>query len=135
VCAKVGSGYHLFVGQTLEAIKKEDEYRLTTLAYAYRITEGPSFDDPWIVRWEYESRALKAGLQPRHHCHLPATIKCFGRRPFDSSKLHIPSGWITVEEVIRFLIQELKVRPKRADWDRLLCESEERFRDWTGRDA
>jgi hypothetical protein len=56
------------------------------------------------------------------------------RRTLDAEELHIPSGWITAEEVIRFLIHELRVKPKSRNWDELLRESEEQFGRWTGRD-
>jgi hypothetical protein len=135
VCVKVGGRYHLYVGQTLEAIRQDDRYRLRTIAYAYRISEGPTFDDRCLFRWEYNARDYKPSLSPRHHLHIPAKIQCMGNRELDAERLHIPTGWITVEEVIRFLIHELKVKPKSNDWDEILKESEKKFRDWTGREA
>jgi len=136
VCVRVGRGYHLYVGQTLEAIEEtRSRYRLKTVAYAYRIAEGPSFDDRCLFRWEYNAREYKDSLAPRHHLHIPAQLRCSGNRILDTEELHIPTGWITVEEVIRFLIQELDVKPKSKNWDALLCRSEEKFREWTSRDA
>ncbi len=44
------------------------------------------------------------------------------------NKLHISTGWVTVGEIIRFLIHELKVKPRSANWDELLHESEDTFR-------
>jgi hypothetical protein len=133
-CAYVGNGFYLFIGQTLEAVQERDQFRLRTLSYAYRITEGPSFGDPWIIRWEYESREVKPGLHPRHHCHIRDRMQCHNdRTTLDLSHLHLPSGWITIEEVIRFLVHELELEPRSKDWDRLLLESEELFREWTGR--
>lgn len=133
VAVKVGRGYYLFLSQTLEAKKiKAKEYRLRTLAYAYRIGFGPRREDEWFVRWEYNSREHIDALHPRHHCHLAAAAHCGGKE-FSLEKLHIASGWVTIEEVIRFLIYELKVRPKSADWDARLQASEELFRKWTAR--
>jgi hypothetical protein len=135
VCVKVGRRFHLYIGQTLEAVKLRDSYRLRTVAYAYRIAEGPSFDDRCFFRWEYNSRDYKESLAPRHHLHIPAELQCFGNRVLNAEDLHIPTGWITVEEIIRFLIYELRVKPKAKNWDTILCESEEKFMEWTGRDA
>jgi hypothetical protein len=137
-CARVGGPYHFFIGQTLRAeeIKVDGarQYQLRTLRYAYRVTEGPAFGSPWILRWEYESRDISAHAHPRHHFHLNTAMSCFeGRHTLNLSDLHMPSGWITIEEVIRFLIHELGIKPKNGDWDRILQESEERFREWTGR--
>jgi hypothetical protein len=125
--------YHLFLGQTLEALREGRHYRLKTLAYAYRISEGPTLNDPYIFRWEYNSRERLESLSPRHHFHTPAILRCFGTRELNLNRLHIASGWVTVEEIIRFLIVELGLKPKSRDWDRLLRESEEKFREWTAR--
>jgi hypothetical protein len=128
------AGYHLYVGQILASVRDQARFRLRTLAYAYRVAEGPSFDDPCLFRWEYNSLEDRPSLSPRHHLHLPAKISCFDRRRFlDAEKLHIPSGWVTVEEIIRFLIQELRVKSKSRNWNELLLDSERRFREWTGR--
>jgi hypothetical protein len=51
----------------------------------------------------------------------------------DFDKLHLSTGWVTVEEVVRFLITEIGVKPKRSDWNEILIESEELFKAWTGR--
>jgi hypothetical protein len=52
---------------------------------------------------------------------------------FSPSKLHIPTGWVTIESVSRFLLTDLKVQPLRADWEKILTDSEKQFREWTGR--
>jgi hypothetical protein len=51
----------------------------------------------------------------------------------DFDKLHLPTGWVTIEEVIRFLIAEVGVKPKANNWDEELIKSEELFRKWTAR--
>jgi hypothetical protein len=48
--------------------------------------------------------------------------------------VHIPTGWVTVEEIIRFLISDLGVKPKEQDWEKELRDSEELFKQWTSRD-
>ena len=83
---------------------------------------------------EYESREVREALRPGHHCHIRTNVACLeDRRSLNLSQLHLPSGWITIEEVIRFLIHELQLRPKSDNWDRLLLESEQKFREWTAR--
>jgi hypothetical protein len=133
VAVDVGKGYHLYLAQTLRAVKQtKREYRLRTLHYAYRIAEGPEFEDEWFFRWEYNSREHEPGLHPRHHCHIPVSLDCLGQT-LSLAKMHIATGWVTIEEVIRFLIHELKVRPKSNGWDQHLRDSEEKFRQWTAR--
>jgi len=133
VAVNVGKGYHLYLNQALKAKRqKKKEYRLKTLTYAYRIAEGPKLEEEWFWRWEYVSREHQDGLHPRNHCHLPLDLDCLGQN-LPLNKLHIPTGWVTIEEVIRFLIHELKVKPKSAEWDKHLRDSEEKFRLWTAR--
>ena len=139
---ELDDGFHLFLGQTLEAVKEgKKRYRLRTLAYAYRIAEGPRRTDPYIVRWEYVSpehhkkqhNVPDAPLHPRHHCHLPINLTCFGTTNLSLDKMHIASGWVTMEEVLRFLFHELKVPSRSANWDQILRESEQTFKQRTAR--
>jgi hypothetical protein len=52
----------------------------------------------------------------------------------DLDKIHIPTGWVMIEDLIRFLIYELRVEPRSEfRWDQELVKSEEKFREWTGR--
>lgn len=47
--------------------------------------------------------------------------------------LHIPTGWVTIEELIRFLIHEFDIQSHNENWDSILKESEAMFREWTDR--
>lgn len=139
IAVSVSRGIHLYLAQTLDADANEEEksYRLRTLAYSYRISDGPNRTDTWLIRWEYNSRDLAEHaetLHPRHHCHINTELS-FCNRPCDLVGLHIATGWVTIEEVIRFLIKELEVKPKSQNWDVLLQQSEEKFREWTARNV
>jgi len=43
-------------------------------------------------------------------------------------KLHLPTGRVSIEAVVRFLIEDLDVVPLRDDWRAILDRHEERFR-------
>jgi len=48
-------------------------------------------------------------------------------------KHHVPTGRVSLEAIVRFLITELDVRPLRNDWERVLDEGERSFaaqRSW-----
>ena len=50
-----------------------------------------------------------------------------------SAKSHVPKGRVSIESIVRFLIEELQVRPLRSDWERVLDEGERLFnarRSW-----
>ena len=124
---------HLFLAQNVVVIRegKEQFWRLKTLQYSYRIQGGPSLDSDWYFRFEYKAREVERSLHPRHHLHLPLSLEC-GTKRIDLSRIHIPTGRVTMEELIRFLIEELGIKPKARDWDSILRRSEETFREWTG---
>ncbi len=130
-CKKIGKGYFLYVGQALWAKKKSKEYELRTLGYTYQISLGPSFDDQCIIRWEYTSRKLQSALYPRHHVQMGTEMKV-GRRQWNLNDIHVPTGYLTIEEIIRFAICELGVKSKKTNWDNILRTSEDKFREWTG---
>lgn len=136
VAAKLRSGgWYLYLGQTLETVRERNtHWRLRTLGYSYRIQRGPGQDDPWVFRFEYISRELQSLPHPRHHLHVPAKLRLpRTNREVDLAKVHIPTGWVTVEELVRFLVQGLGVKSRKSTWDQLCRESEETFRQWTGR--
>ena len=119
---------HLFLAQNVVVRHEEKEsvWRLKTLQYSYRIQGGPSLDAEWYFRFEYKSREIEDSLHPRHHVHLPVSLEC-GTTRVNLSRVHIPTGWVPLEEVIRFLIEELGVKAKTRDWDSILRKSEEKF--------
>jgi hypothetical protein len=126
-------GLFLAVSQDLEVTQETDKsWRLRTLEYNYHLLEASSPDSRWVIRWEYKSHTRLRDIHPRHHVHIDVTIDTpAGKLNLDH--LHLCSGWVTLEEVIRFLIAEVGVKPKIADWDHKLIESEELFRKWTAR--
>jgi hypothetical protein len=87
------------------------------------------------VRFEYVSRHTDPAFRyPRHHVQFHRDYDGV-RGDFSPHKFHIPTGWVTIEEVIRFLITDLGVPPLIENWDEELRRSEEQFREWTGREV
>lgn len=129
-----GSRLFLYLSQDLLVEEEHKKiWKLRTMAYTYHILEAPAPDSRWIVRWEYISRDRRPMAHPRHHVHLPSIVETLDG-DLDFSALHLSTGWVTVEEVIRFLIVEVGVVPKTEEWDKELQASEEKFREWTSRD-
>ena len=64
-----------------------------------------------------------------------ATRLAIGDGELDLDKAHLPTGWVTIEEVIRFLIFDLGMQPPCGDsWPDLLEKSERKFfEDFTGK--
>lgn len=109
--------------------QKEKGFRLTTRRYWYHLYRGDAIDA--FMRWEYVDRKLEPEARyPRHHLHvhdvvLPIDDSSAG---IDLKKTHLPTGWVTIEEVLRFLINELGVTPPCGDrWNDELRDGERRF--------
>ncbi len=125
----------LYIGQVLRVAQQRDgSWKLRTVQYRYRIQGSAGLEDEDCLRWEYVSREVRDTAHCRHHLHLQGEYTLGPRRTIPLAKVHIPTGWVTVEEIIRFLITELDVRPKEQGWEKLLRESEEAFKQWTARD-
>lgn len=115
-----------YLGQSLEAREEGGRYRLTTRQYWYRIQLEPRLRSQAALRWEYDS-TTRADHHARHHTQLSASIELQTAR-LDLDKAHLPTGWVTIEEVIRFLIVDLGMQPPCGDaWPDVIAESERRF--------
>ena len=124
------------MGQTLRVAKIADkQWKLRTVGYRYRIQGSAGIEDEDCLRWEYVAREMRDSAHCRHHLHLQGEYELGQRRTIPLAKVHIPTGWVTVEEIIRFLITELEVKPRDDKWERLLLESEEKFKEWTAREV
>lgn len=124
---------HVYLGQLLEAIPEGKQFRLRTRRYWYRLQAAPELTAKALIRWEYDADMARDG-PARHHVQLPAYLAA-GTSELDLDKLHLPTGWVTIEEVIRFLIIELGVDPPcAAAWPTVLGDSERAFfEEFTGK--
>ena len=116
-----------YLSQSLRTVKLPDgNQRLKTRQYWYRLQQEPSPASQAVLRWEYDAETDR-DAHARHHMQMPAEI-ALGEGSLDMNKAHLPTGWVTIEEVIRFLIVDLEVRPPCGeDWADRLHVSEDRF--------
>lgn len=124
---------YLYLAQELTA-KQEggQDFVLRTQRYWYKLYgKSPSLDDDAIVRWEYVRPTSRVHATPcRHHVQFGKMVEPhpLGESKFNFTRFHIPSGWVTIEEVCRFLICEFGIAPPCGDdWPRILADAESRF--------
>jgi hypothetical protein len=132
VAIRLRKPWHLYIGHKVQAVQiGRRQFELKTSGYEYRFQTSPWISDEAAVRFEYVGQAKDPDfpycrnhvqLHKRYHDVLPG---------FSPSKLHLPTGWVTIESVIRFAITDLRVRPLSDGWRETLAESEGQFRDWT----
>ena len=118
---------YFYVGQLLRVHREAKEFRLSTQKYWYGLQDSPSLNAQAALRWEYE-RELEPGKRHcRHHIHQRVKLS-LGDGQLNLNKTHVPTGWVTIEEVIRFLIVDLGIMPPCGDeWPKVLENSERPF--------
>lgn len=97
------------------------DWHVSTVQYAYRLDDG---DGNELISWHW-------------HPHIGATFPHlhFSGGPI-SHKAHVPSGRVSIEAVLRLLLDDLKVQPTQAHADDYLEVLEEcerpfiRYRRW-----
>ncbi|HEY5244422.1 MAG TPA: hypothetical protein VIJ60_02055 [Acidimicrobiales bacterium] len=120
---------NLYLRSTLEFTYADDdrfgalERKVVTLGYAHTVGESDSLK-PQLYSWEW------AAAEPTYpHVHLRRSDPAFE----GLGKLHIPTGRVFYEDVLRFLVDEHRVQPARDDWRDVLDDSHRRvamFASW-----
>lgn len=106
-------------------MEDDGRHRLRTVSYRYTLTpEGAR--EP-LLRWEYEKVPGGGGRYCRHHRQGGVPLQ-FGRAEVPLNELHLPTGFVTIEEILRFCIVDLGVRYLSEDWHEILTNSYERFK-------
>ncbi len=122
----------LYLGQELEAYERPDSdkrYTLRTCAYWYRLYPRDAVDRTELFRWEYDrTRRPEKDEHCRNHLHVHTSIPLPGGI-LELKKVHLPTGWVTIEEVLRFLFKDLEVKPADENWAHELADSERAFRE------
>lgn len=104
-------------------------FRLRTSAYNYHLFSTDDVMAEAVLRWEYvKVRQSGSSLYCRNH--LQGTFEIPGSQLFDFKKMHLPTSYVLLEEVLRFFIVELGHRPPCGDnWDAVLEESKKKFHE------
>jgi hypothetical protein len=122
---KYGAIY-LYLGQTCESdIDPDRRHRLRTVSYRYTLRPEHATDP--IFRWEYVKTLGSNELFCRHHVQGPIPIS-LNRAQLELDDVHLPTGFVTIEEILRFCIVDLGVTPLSDDWHNILSDSYERFK-------
>lgn len=110
-------------GQTFEIVpddRHSREFRTHTLGYVYTVAPVETLERE-LISWHYHPYAGREDT----HLHLGLEASGIG----DLARMHIPSGRVAFEAVVRFLLEELLVQATREDWRDALTDAEERFRE------
>lgn len=121
-----GSHYSLLLSQYIhvgEILGSGGDWKVYTHGYRYQIlNDSDAGREIFAFHWD---RRIASSV-PSAHLHVG-----FGTRlaepPIDK-KTHIPSGRVPIEDVVHFLIEELRiVSPRRYDWNEVVSKARENF--------
>jgi len=103
---------HFVARQRLEVYRDRElaEFRCRTREYSYTVSDADLHE---TVRWHWHP-----DTHPAPHVHVAGF------------RGHIPSGRVTFESVVRFLIEEMKADPSDERWDEVLTTEEGRHREF-----
>jgi len=118
----------LIIGQHLGSEKiGARRHRLKTVKYRYGIALEDGQES--LLRWEYASAEEHGDhVWCRHHGHALATLELpEGALSLNGS--HVPSGYVPIEDVIRFCIVDFGASTLSPDWHERLTESSRAFKE------
>lgn len=112
---------------------RQDEtgaWRMRTLEYNYTVWEAlPDRSLKPVLQWHFHPSTGTTSDTP--HLHVRTSEFLCG---LTTRRLHIPTERVAFEVVVRFLIEEMAVKPTRKDWSDVIDEALEAFvkhRSWT----
>ncbi len=93
---------------------------MVRIGYAYRLCEHGGRE---ILVYHWHPEGVSPITHP--HMHLSTRIRPIPLEPVGSTYSlaahHIPTGQITLADVVRYLIVEAGVEPRRGDWAEVLA--------------
>jgi hypothetical protein len=113
----------LYLEQQYELVEASGEHgpwKVSTRAYRYRI-DSAAGEELVLWHWHPTDPEGRSHRQPRPHLHAQVG-ELRGR--------HLLTGRVGLESVIRVLVEDFNVRPRRGDWRSVLDATEAQFEQW-----
>lgn len=101
-----------------------EPWKVSTKAYYYAIHDKNKKE---ILAYHWHPDVERSRYPHIHLSQGSAVIQTL-------ADAHLPTRRICLEEVLRFLVEELKVKPRKDEWDDILRDTQKRhetFRTWT----
>ncbi len=98
-------------------------YRVEPVSYSYQIRDRSGHE---LVAYHWHPNGLSRVLHP--HMHLSSRIRPIPLEPDDGhlniAGVHLPTRSMSLADIVRFLIAEVGVEPRRPDWDEILAAND-----------
>jgi hypothetical protein len=114
-----GTKLRLFFSQRYESgqdSKRDQLWRVRTRGYIYTVNEckNDSFREIFSYQWHPDSKVVVP------HVHFKEGEPMI-------SKAHLPTGRISVESLVEFLIEDLGVKPASKNWKTTITHNRDQF--------
>jgi hypothetical protein len=110
---------------SFEVVVPEDvshQYTTRIVSYEYRLIDH---DDREILAFHWHPVGLSDVVDP--HLHLSSRLNPIeigrNQESLNLADMHIPTGFVMLEDVVRLLVAEFGIAPRRDDWHDLLREN------------
>lgn len=104
------------------SLETSSDYRVQTVSYEY---QALSREEHEILAFHWHPIGLSDVTDP--HLHISSRLNPIemGRDQdlLPLAEMRLPTGFVTLEDVVRLLIAEFGIRPRRPDWDAILREN------------
>ena len=98
-------------------------FEASIAAYGYRILEREG-REILTYHWHPESSSPVTAQHLHLSTRMPPVTVAVGSQ-VTLGEMHIPTGVITLAQVVHLLITEFEVEPRRSDWETMLRDIEE----------
>lgn len=112
--------------RVVEAMGIRRPWRTQTAAYSYAIDDAEGNE---LLAYHWHPQARSAVTTPHLHVRVGAEIA-----GVSIHKVHLPTGRISIEQVVLLAIEDLGVQPRKDDWEGVLTQSQRDFevsRTWS----
>jgi hypothetical protein len=92
----------------------KEKYRVSTRAYSYVIEDRAGVE---VLAYQWHPKGQSHITEPHLHVHCG---------PLEST--HLPTGRISLEDLLIYLIDEMRARPVRDNWRDVLKQTREAFK-------
>lgn len=119
---------HRFVVEADQGAEGGPRWRATTAAYEYRVLDARETE---LLVYHWQPGAIARGPD-FPHLHVSAALTA--RTPasvaqrFPLDKRHVPTGFVTLADVVRLLIAEFGIAERRRDWPARLTRADRALR-------
>ena len=135
----IATPVYISIGQNIRVIETGDQedprgpYKVQTVEYFYDLRADTNTE---LLTFHWTPEAKGDGVVTFPHLHVERSLiaPTAPVRPRDFHKIHVPTGRVSVEAIIRLAITEFGAVPLKDDWAAVLDRTEAAFLAWRTRD-